>query len=405
MFFIIFFGFMPMLNSLYSDLLPIHEHLSTSKEKYVQGVVSDTNPLKEIHFVMGNESADLDSVVSAIAYAHLLNFENCSQPHQVYLPLLNLQRKDFFLRKDIIYLFDLLNISLEDLLFLDDGIPLEVLLREDKLRIQLVDHNSLNPRQKFLSSVIEGIVDHHKDEEVLYPLMTDKSKLIATVGSASTLIAEKFFLNNNLHISPELALLLLAPILVDTSNLQSIEKTTSRDVLAVETLKSLAAEILPSNFYEKLFTAKHDVSGLTLDMLLRKDFKEYLDGTLLYGISSFPTMVTWSEEDIPLIRPIIEEYAKHRKLSLLFVMMTEMEGLIPRRRILVYSPSCNILKAFHKHAHSDQILSQVFPPISSKDKRINFYVGDKMISRKYLQTFFNFSQNGELMQVFEQERQ
>lgn len=394
---------MPILHSLQAHPLSIKDYLATSKEKYLQSLDSTENPLEKIHFVMGNESADLDSIVSAIAYAHLLDFENRSHPHQLYLPLLNLHREEFFLRKDSLYLFQLLNVSSEDLLFLDD-VPLHTLLSTDKLRMTLVDHNILNPRQEFLSVAIERIIDHHKDEGTLYPLLPSENKLIAVVGSTSTLIAEKLFANKSFLIDSQLALFLLAPILVDTSNLQSPEKTTLRDLLAAETLCSLAVEILPADFYNKLFAAKHDVTGLTPEMLLRKDFKEYLDGNLLYGISSFPTTVRWGEEDIPLISPILEEYAKDRKLSLLFVMMTEMDEQIPRRRILVYSHSSKLLTAFYTYVNSDDLLSQVFSPApSSQDKRIHFYVGERWIARKELQTLFNFSQSHELMRVFKHE--
>lgn len=390
---------MPIPRSLHAHPLPIKDYLTLSKEKYLQALDPAENPLEKIHFVMGNESADLDSIVSAIAYAHLLNFENHSLSHQLYLPLLNLHRKEFFLRKDILYLFQLLNISLEDLLFLDD-VPLNPLLSADKLRMTLVDHNILNPRQEFLSAAIERIIDHHKDKGTRYPLMLSENKLIAAVGSTSTLIAEKFFSNKSFLISSQLALFLLAPILVDTSNLQSTEKTTLRDLLAAETLSSLAVEIFPANFYNKLSAAKHDVTGLTPEMLLRKDFKEYLDGNLLYGISSFPTTVRWGEEDIPLISPILKEYAKDRKLSLLFVMMSEMDEQIPRRRILVYSHSSKLLTAFSTYVNSDNLLSQVFSPVpSSQAKCVHFYVGKRWIARKELQTLFNFSQSCELMRV------
>lgn len=54
--------------------------------------------------VMGNEAADLDSLVSAIAYARLLE-ETRSPSSTVVVPFLNIPRRDLPLRTEAAYLF------------------------------------------------------------------------------------------------------------------------------------------------------------------------------------------------------------------------------------------------------------------------------------------------------------
>ncbi len=401
---LVFCGIFCYFNSIRanSQLTP-SEFLRSSKEHYQNIISSNPNRpqnLQEIHFVMGNESADLDSIVSSITYAYLLHHE---KPNEFYVPLLNIFREEIALRKDILHLFQQLGISSDDLLFLDDQVPLDDLFAQDKLRFTLVDHNILRPRQEHLSDAVERIVDHHADENKQYPLLTEENKTIAIVGSATTLVAEKIFSSSQIAMSSELATLLIGPILIDTANLQSEEKTTERDTNAVQLLQSLAPD-LPPNFYEELLEAKNDVSGLTPAMLLSKDFKEYLDGKLLYGISSLPATICWGTEDLPSIQPVLEKYAKERDLAFLIILMNNNDPQGPKRKIMVYSPSERLIKAFDAYVQNDSALNQVLlVDPNSNDQQTHIYYAEKFIARKQLQPLFHFSQNPELIAIFEEE--
>ena len=167
-------------------------------------VLSDSQNSEIIHFVIGNESADLDSIISSISYAYLLCQEDTSSQAGLYIPLMNIHREEIALRKDILYLFQLFGISVDDLLFLDDNVPLNRLFEQKRLRLNLVDHNVLRPRQEHLSDAIERIVDHHIDENINYPLITNENKLIAIVGSNATLIAEKIFTSEKIQCPKDL---------------------------------------------------------------------------------------------------------------------------------------------------------------------------------------------------------
>lgn len=371
----------------------ISDYLHSSKEHYTTILSSQENS-QEIHFVMGNESADLDSIFSSISYAYLLNSEN---KDQIYIPLLNMYREELSLRKDTLYLIELLNISPDDLLFLDDNVPLDLLFSQNRLRFNLVDHNVLRPRQEHLSPAVERIVDHHADENKEYPLLTQENKEIVIVGSAATLIAEKMLSNPEMVLTPELSTMLLAPILIDTSNLQSLEKTTEKDIHAVEMLQSLADGFMPEGFYEKLLAAKNDISGLTPAMLLSKDFKEYLDGELLYGISSIPSSVSWWAEDIATIKPILEKYASERELSFLILLMANNDPEGPKRKIIVYSLSPELMQGFVTYVQADEALNKILiPGPVSNDDQVSLYWTEKLIARKQLQPLFHFSQISEV---------
>lgn len=399
---IVFVSFIFLFNSQVMAAQPtLAEFVHTSRERYQKELAAAELPV--IHFVMGNESADLDSIVSSIAYAYLLNEDKNEGNRQSYFPLLNLRREEIALRKDALYLFQLMGISLEDLLFLDD-VVLDGLFAQNKLRLNLVDHNLLRPSQEYLSSAVERVIDHHVDEHKDYPLLAKEDKLIAVVGSATTLVAEKMLASQQIEMTPDISAFLLAPILLDTSNLQSKEKTTDRDRQVVEFLLLKAFPLIPPSYYEKLTAAKMDTSSFTPAMLLSKDFKEYLDGGLVYGIASLPNTVSWWMEDEQMLVPIIEKFADDRKLAFLIVLMANPEPQGPKRKLIIYSPSPRLLEAFKTYMQEDKTLKEllVLRP-SSHDKRMAYYTAEPFIARKQLQPLFHFAQRVDLMAIFRKE--
>ena len=104
--------------------------------------------------VLGNEAADADSVVSAVALAFLLR-DNV-------VPLVSCRRDEFRLRSETVWLLDTAAaVSADDLLFLDD-VPLPE-CGTDNIRLTLVDHNQLCGALEPLDAAVTSIVDHHKD--------------------------------------------------------------------------------------------------------------------------------------------------------------------------------------------------------------------------------------------------
>lgn len=376
-------------NPLFSAHQSIATFLEISKEHYHQSLNDDS---KNIHLVLGNESGDLDSIVSSILYAYFLNYEGDTQCDALYIPLLNIHRKDLLLRKDVDYLLQLAKIPSNTLLFLDDELPLEKLLQRDRLRLHLVDHNVLRPKQKHLSSTVVSIIDHHADESFSYPLLTPSHKLIEQVGSSATLIAEKIAASRFLTLTPEMATLLLAPILIDTYDLQSVEKTTDRDRAIAAILKALVSQTLPQDFYERLLEEKNDATELTSTMLLSKDFKEYLDGGLLYGISTLPATICWEIEECSHLAPLLERYTLERGLSLLIILMSNQEQSKLKRKIIVYSPHKTLMHAFRNYVEKDARLSQILVPLHfAEEQQMSFYGTEEFIARKKLQPLFHFT--------------
>lgn len=86
--------------------------------------------------VTGNQSADMDSVVSALTFAYFSNLHS----KQYIIPLINIPRRDLKLRRDIVTLLDYYSIT-EDLLFFVEDFQNIVKESDQILTIWLITNN------------------------------------------------------------------------------------------------------------------------------------------------------------------------------------------------------------------------------------------------------------------------
>ena len=110
-------------------------------QEYVQQIPSQLQKLKShqsaVIVVLGNESCDLDSAVSALVYAHHLSTAN---PSKVVIPLLNVAREELPLKTEVVYCLETkLGLKVSELVCRDD------LHFEDlgEFHLVLVDHHAL----------------------------------------------------------------------------------------------------------------------------------------------------------------------------------------------------------------------------------------------------------------------
>lgn len=224
------------------------------------------------HIVLGNESADLDSIACSLALSFI-------KPHPT-LPVLNLKRDDIRLRPDVILALHNSNIDISNLYFIDDTDVQEAM--DNASAITLVDHNSLASRQSSLAPQVMAIIDHHSDEGLFQHA---DPRMIAKTGSCATLVSEYAeHMSNNSSVgaakqtsfSPSCARLLLSAILLDCLNMdEGAGKSTSRDIDAAECLRSIAGLTVTQKdeLFYSLSRARADMSGFSARDLLRKDAK------------------------------------------------------------------------------------------------------------------------------------
>lgn len=258
-------------------------------------------------FVTGNQSADMDSVVSALTFAY---FSNLQSSEKYVIPLINIPKDDLRLRKDIIKLLSYYSITEDLLYFVDDFEKLSQ--NSEKVLVNLVDHNNIQGdelHKAYESGKVEivGILDHHADEGQF--LLADP-RIIRTCGSNSSLVFNyfynKFFANDKQFFEKqhEAVELLLGPLLIDTTCMS--QKVEEPDIFAFNHYKKALGtqfqQLFVSSegkneievFHSTLKAAKKDFEGFSFMDILRKDYKQFtFSGGDRVGFSSIGKSFKW----------------------------------------------------------------------------------------------------------------
>ncbi|KAK0372739.1 exopolyphosphatase [Colletotrichum limetticola] len=229
--------------------------------------------------VVGNESADLDSLCSAVVYAYLRSH---AAPHTLHIPISNLPRDDLKLRPEMTAALAHAKLKPSDLLTLDE-IPQDLAAKDS--RWVLIDHNALTGdlAKKYGSSVV-GCVDHHADDHKVPQDTGDEPRVVEKCGSCASLVVEYCRSawedlakseTGASDVDEHLARLSLAAILIDTTNLESKDKTTEKDTSAVSFLEKFTSG--RDAFFDEISAVKEDISSLGFRDVFRKDYKQWED--------------------------------------------------------------------------------------------------------------------------------
>lgn len=273
-------------------------------------------------------------MVSSIGYAHFAAQRDLSSSRR-YVPLVVTARSDLFLRPENTEALTGAGVTDDALLTIDD-LP-SAKLSSLGTSFALVDHNVLLPpfrsHPENLSDEdddkrVISILDHHADEG---KHLSASPRHLEPSGSCASLVTSYFtsFSHssphpNNISIPSPLADLLLSAILIDTNLRPWTEggKATATDLSAVEHLlpySSFAASASTSHILATsgsivanststaldalkarnavLSAKKTDVSWMTGHDLLRRDYKEYVEGGVRYGLATVPLpLSTWLEK-------------------------------------------------------------------------------------------------------------
>ncbi|KAF9936951.1 Exopolyphosphatase [Mortierella alpina] len=333
-----------------------------------------SEPTAPVIVVSGNESADLDSIVSAVTTSFFLSRLQQSvlgQSNAIVVPFVNIDREDLALRSDVVYLLASSNISSDDLFFRDQLPQLESILQRgpDQLSLFLVDHNQLAIGMSSLSTAkVVGILDHHVDAGLYKD--TAKIRRIETVGSCASLIADQF-LNDTIALDlkttngkgepdwiQQSARLLLGPVLIDTRNLNpEFKKVTPLDVKIAQQLMPYTADhSCLTSMFTTIDKARQDTSKLSFYDLLRKDYKEWVVNqtstgeTVLVGMSSVNGVIDLfvKRHGKEVILQALDKWALKRGLQLFMVLFGQDLG--PNnggyQRQIILDPRSNGLQGF-----------------------------------------------------------
>lgn len=322
---------------------------------------------QKVTFVIGNESADLDSLSSSLIYAYT---RSCFPPRDaftpLYIPVTNLPAADLKLRPEFLAVCRHANIEPKHLITLDDFPSLTDLrekLKPETTKWILVDHNKLQSVfGEVYGSRVSGVIDHHDDDHAVPPEIGSEPRIVRNCGSCTSLVvgyckdawdqlssqslsAGAAHAQGDLPVDDsavsrvwdaQLAKLALAAVLIDTANLKMEGKVTDADIEAVEYLEA-KINISPRDavgydrkkYYSEIDASKRNVDSLQLADILRKDYKQWDEGGKRLGISSVVKPLDWlikkadQEKSFP---DITQEFAEERNLSIYAIMTAFTDG-------------------------------------------------------------------------------
>lgn len=322
--------------------------------------------LKPLRFVTGNQSADLDSVISALGYSYL-NFRYDST---VLIPMINIPRQDFKLRRDIKFVLESNSITEDMLYFIED---FKKITGEKEVEVILVDHCNLQgetliEQLKKDKLTVSGIIDHHADENVF---LSANPRIIKVNGSCSSLVFNYWYNKiNDMAVFREdngqIVKLLIAPLLIDTTNLSA--KVEEDDTKAFETYESVLEPEFRTlsfadhftDFYSQVKQAKKDLSGFKFNEVLRKDYKQFQFKDMNIGFSSmsksaFWTFKTYSNKEIlEGIDNVMETFGLD--LLLATPSHTDKSGQYRREMFVIYNKDSKYEQVFNTF---DSLLSSL----------------------------------------------
>ena len=257
-------------------------------------------------FLIGHRSPDLDAVAAPVVYAHFLVKE------QRYGNTLIIPTRTGEVNEETAYVFNKAGLEL----------PQELTQFEitDNDEFILIDHNEESQRAEIVNNdkVIE-VVDHHKlNINFNKPVRVT----VMPLGSTCTVIYD---LMSSHRIKPSIKILrlVLNSILSDTQGLKASTTTGIDSQVAHEIGKRLNVDLNKETL--ELFKAKSDITGLSPEQIVTKDYKIFTFGNKRVMINQVETVEPEKvlEQKEQLLNAI--KLVKHKEhLDQLYVAITDV---------------------------------------------------------------------------------
>ena len=354
-----------------------------------------------INFVIGNEAADADSIVSALCYSYLKNRINLIETSKNFgfVPVVCVNREDLRLRGDVSLLLNMVGIDLMDIFCKDDSVIANYDPSKD-FNMVLVDHNSISPSCSLsrFEQYVNEIIDHHSDARKLSwvqgnyrNIAFDEVNGVATVGSSCTIIAEKYLESNNPLLDIDIATILLAVIDIDTLQMSAeYGKGTVRDQRVIDQLLERFPSIDRDNIHQAIKNAKTDPlfwHKLPARDCLRLDYKQShcANSKVNFGVSSVIINVNDLCNKLDFKTALIAYFdpcEEGNKLHFLAIMSI-LPGTTPTRELAIASTSRSLLDSvamqLQKDEHSleleeNSVPSSIIPSLHTSNGEFDIYL-------------------------------
>nr|CAD1823209.1 unnamed protein product [Ananas comosus var. bracteatus] len=229
--------------------------------------------------VIGQELADVGSIISTITYAFFLH-EYKTNSHHCTVPIINISRAEFNAHAELKWLLRSCRVEETHLVFIDE-VDLSYHDLFGNLKLVLLNCDKLPLKQEVFMfaekiNIIMNINEWHSCfmqglKDALAEIVDSKQQDCTSCA----VVAEKF-----LETIPEILAgqgfcrLLLSGILLDTTDLQSAN-CTSKDKYTATLLIKGAGRFGFSGLYQILRYKMNDITDLKVQDILRRDFKKW----------------------------------------------------------------------------------------------------------------------------------
>lgn len=228
--------------------------------------------------IFWHQNPDTDTICSALILSDFLS-------NKWYNPTVY---KLWNLNNETAYLLKLLNISIPETV---NNLPAWT-------KIALVDHNEKAQTIDNIDELdIEYIIDHHKFSVTTSNPVNIRAEKLGSTAS----VLYKMYKESGLSITKEIGTLMLAAILSDTLLFRSAT-TTKEDTIIAEELKSITWISDFKTFMNPLFEAKSDLWDMSIEDLIKYDYKEFEVSWKKLWIWTLetvnPSYALWRKEEI-----------------------------------------------------------------------------------------------------------
>ncbi|KAL4869255.1 hypothetical protein BDV12DRAFT_168168 [Aspergillus spectabilis] len=388
--------------------IPSHEHsllqfLKTALQVHHRFIAGSLSRAESPIYVIGNPSADLDSIISALVYSYFAHNRVPRDSPRPHVPVINLDnvpagtelhrlRPEFIKALQLSWRDDARASEVEEssslgehfLTVADFTTQLQRGDSEGQLQADsvLVDWNALPiPSSDDRSGkgslpglsvefTVLGCIDHHADEGFLPPIASTQPDLVEPTGSCTSLVVTKleemglWQKSDSVSANEEqLAKLAMSSILIDTANLTNKDKVTSSDTSAYDFLfpKAITTDASwdANQFYKEICeTKQNSLDLLTVDEILGRDYKEWAEkptrhtdqAPLQIGICSIVKSVPWIVQKAGNAHAFLDDlkaFASERELDVVAVMSAfgSAEKSEFSRELLIYGLNDRGVKA------------------------------------------------------------
>ena len=325
------------------------QFLKEARQFHLRSLSGTVTPATTPVYVLGNPSADLDSIISAILYSYFAHRRLPNLSFRPHIPLLNLPvvpsgpelcrlRPEFLkafwhathasdttpteekwaetpdvagkvLQEHIITTHDFAQNLHQHPKPEASGSGNDNQITADAI---LVDWNALPIRRDNGKGSIPGLenvtfsvlgyIDHHADEGFVPgpgSLPSDQPAIITTAGSCTSLVTNYLISSKlwpevtadtstgeSMHYQAQLATLALFAIYIDTARLTAKEKVTSADIEAEEFLRSRTVPAVEQAYEAVLSAKQNSLDLLSIEEILDRDFKVWTESPPSFFSSS-----------------------------------------------------------------------------------------------------------------------